>query len=239
MRCAKRHRNEATIHFTPVVDGKPQKTVHLCKDCAPNPGAKSPGARSIEAIYGRVTPEEFARLQNDAKAAASFFNPNLEELLEQSRHELAELADPEKLLARRREEQERGDPYLFIGTDWHALHFLLTGDSELKPQPLPPLPLWNVVCGGTETPWPCSRGHVRLLTPDEVRAVADALTNISVQELRSRFSVASFNAAQIPHPGRARWTDEQAESIFKIYPRVVTFFQSAARDGDIILLSFD
>jgi hypothetical protein len=237
MRCAKCHSKEATILFTPVVDGKPQKTVHLCKDCAPDPGAKSAGAKSIEAIYGRVTPEEFARLQNDAKAAASLFNPNLEELLEKTRR-WEELVDPEKLLARRRE-QERGDPYLFIGTDWHALHFLLTGNSELKPQPSPPAPLWKVVCGGTETPWPCSCGHVRFLTPSEVRAVADALTKISVQELRSRFSVASFNAAQIPHAGRARWTEEDAESLFEIYPRVVRFFQSAARDADIILLSFD
>jgi len=34
MRCAKCHKNEATIHFTPVADGKPQKTVPFCKDCA-------------------------------------------------------------------------------------------------------------------------------------------------------------------------------------------------------------
>ncbi|MCX6924496.1 MAG: hypothetical protein NT154_14960 [Verrucomicrobia bacterium] len=71
------------------MEGKPQKTVHLCKDCAPDLRAKS-----IESIYRRVTPEEFARLQSDAKAAESFFSPNLEELVE-------ELADPEKLLARR------------------------------------------------------------------------------------------------------------------------------------------
>jgi hypothetical protein len=237
MRCAKCHTNEATIHFTPVVGGKPQKTVHLCKDCAPDTGGKSPGLKNIEGIYGRVTPEEFARLQNDAEAAVGFFNPNLEELLEKTRR-WEELGDQEKLLARRRQ-QERGDPFLFIGTYWHALHFLLTGDRELKPQSAPAGPLWNVVCGGTETPWPCSLGHVRFLTPDEVHAVADALAKISVQELRSRFSVASFNAAQIPHPGRARWTEEDAESIFEIYPRVVRFFQSAARAGDIILLSFD
>ena len=74
----------------------------------------------------------------------------------------------------------------------------------------------------------------------EVRAVADALTRISVWELRSRFSVASFKAAQVyPHGRRARWTDEDAETVFEIYPRVVEFFQSAARDGDMILLSSD
>lgn len=183
---------------------------------------------SIEANYRRVTPDEVTRLQSDAKAAEAFFGNSPEDL-----------ADPEKLLARM-QEQESSDRYLGIGTNWHALHFLLTGDGELKPHPLPPPPLGNVVQGGTETQWPCTYGHVRSLTPDEVRAVADALSKISVEELRSRFSVPSFNAAQVyPHGRRARWTNEDAESVFEIYPRVVDFFQSAARDGDMILLSSD
>ena len=42
-----------------------------------------PRAMSIEAIYRRVTPEEFARLQSNAKAAESFFCPKLEELVEE------------------------------------------------------------------------------------------------------------------------------------------------------------
>ncbi len=33
--CAKCEKNEATIHFTPVAEGKVQETVHLCQDCAP------------------------------------------------------------------------------------------------------------------------------------------------------------------------------------------------------------
>ena len=183
---------------------------------------------SIEASYRRITPQEFARLQSDAKAAESFFGLSLEDL-----------NDPGKLLAKM-QERESSDRYLGIGTDWHALHFLLTGVGDLQPHTLPPPPLGNVVQGGTETQWRGTYGHVRALTPDEVRAVADALGKISAQELRSRFSVASFNAAQIyPHGRRARWTDEEAESVFEIYPRVVAFFQSAARDGDMILLSSD
>ena len=183
---------------------------------------------SIEASYRRVTPEELARLQSDASAAESFFGTSLEDL-----------DDPVKLLARM-EEQESSDRYLSIGTDWHALHFLLTGDGELKPHPLPPPPLGNIVQGGTETQWACTYGHVRSLTPDEVRAAAEALSKISDDELRARFSVASFNAAQVyPHGKRARWTDEAAESVFENYSRVVEFFMSAARDGDMILLSSD
>ena len=183
---------------------------------------------SIEASYRRVTPAEFARLQGDKKAAESFLGTSLEDL-----------DDPAKLLAKM-QEQESGDRYLGIGTDWHALHFLLTGDGELKPHPSPPPPLGDVVQGGTETQWDCTYGHVRSLTPDEVRAVAGALGKISVEDLRSRFSIASFNAAQIyPHGRRASWTDDEAESVFEIYPRVVEFFKAAGRDGDMILLSSD
>jgi len=81
MRCDKCHTNEAVIQFTPVVDGKPQKTVNLCKSCTPDyPNAKN---FQVEAIYRRVTPEQFARAQSDAKTAESFFASNLscEELL--------------------------------------------------------------------------------------------------------------------------------------------------------------
>ena len=38
MLCAKCHQNEATIHFTTVVDGTEEEAVHLCKDCAPPTG---------------------------------------------------------------------------------------------------------------------------------------------------------------------------------------------------------
>src|SRR5690349_8819796 len=103
MRCDKCHNNEATIHFTPVVDGKAQKTINFCKSCAPDPGAKH-----VEAIYRRVTPEQFAQLQSDAKTAESFFDPNLEELLEIAHaqvRELGELTDPT-----RRKEQEADTP---------------------------------------------------------------------------------------------------------------------------------
>ena len=34
MLCTKCHQNEATIHFTTVVDGAEEETVHLCKGCA-------------------------------------------------------------------------------------------------------------------------------------------------------------------------------------------------------------
>ena len=38
MLCSKCHQNEARIHFTTVVVGAEEETVHLCKDCAPATG---------------------------------------------------------------------------------------------------------------------------------------------------------------------------------------------------------
>jgi protein-arginine kinase activator protein McsA len=38
MLCAKCNQKKAMIHFTTVVDGAEEETVHLCKDCAPLTG---------------------------------------------------------------------------------------------------------------------------------------------------------------------------------------------------------
>lgn len=183
---------------------------------------------SIEGRYRRITPKEFARLKRSSKAAESYFGLSPDDL---------EVGD--KLLAKLEEEEANGR-YFSIGTDWHALHFLLTGDGELLPHALPPPPLGNVVQGGTETEWPCTYGQIRFLTTEEVREVAKALKKILVGELKTRFSVKSFNAAGIyPHGRQGAWTDDDVTSLFKIYPRLVKFFQAAARDGDMILLSSD
>lgn len=184
---------------------------------------------SIEASYRRVTPKQFAHLRSNAKAANAFFGLNLDDL-----------DDPEELVERMLK-QERSRRYLSIGTDWHVLHFLLTGDSKLgEDSKLPPPPLGNAVQGGTETRWPCTYGNIRFLKPPQVRGVAKALAKISTKELRSRFSVEELNAAGIyPHGYSRGWTENEAESAFRIYPRLVKFFQAAARDGDIMLLSSD
>ncbi len=47
--CAKCQQNEATIHFTTVVDGAEQ-TVHFCKGCAPLAGLHNLDPKELEAL---------------------------------------------------------------------------------------------------------------------------------------------------------------------------------------------
>jgi hypothetical protein len=131
--------------------------------------------------------------------------------------------------------------YLSIEKDWHALHCLLTGrvtsPSEIPPAPAP----WgHVVLGGTETPFDATYGKVRYLTPVEVGEVADALGQISVDDLRARFDPVAFTEAEVyPNPRPGGWDIGELEPLLWVYPQLVGFFRDAAREGNVVLLSLD
>jgi len=50
MLCAKCHKNEATIHFTTVVDGREEETVHLCKGCAAATGLSGLDPKQLQSL---------------------------------------------------------------------------------------------------------------------------------------------------------------------------------------------
>ena len=138
-------------------------------------------------------------------------------------------------------EAERAAGKVFrLEKEWHALHFLLTGDASLEPpSPVPP-PLGNVVQGGTPTPLEATYGPVRYLRTQEVREVADALGAIPVEELQRRFNAQIFNEREIyPMPGPGGWDEEDLELLLEMYPEFVQFFRRAAEAGDVLLISVD
>jgi len=57
--CAKCHQNEATVHFTTVVDGTQEETVHLCKSCAPPTGLQNLDPKELAALAITGKPCEF------------------------------------------------------------------------------------------------------------------------------------------------------------------------------------
>ncbi len=179
-----------------------------------------------EASYRRINAAEWDNLQQLLET--------YQELDGFERYEAyASIADSDELRS--------SDRYLTIDKDWHALHALLTGEisnpSDIKA--VPPS-LGNVVIGGTETPIDATYGKVRFLKSEEVREVADALSKITVEDLRSRFDAVEFTKAEVyPNPRPGGWDMEQIESVFWIYPQLVGFFRDAGREGNVVLLSFD
>jgi hypothetical protein len=143
------------------------------------------------------------------------------------------IADPGEL--------KSSDRYLSIDGDWHALHVLLTGEirSLAEIEPAEP-PLDNVVMGGNDTPFDAGYGKVRYLAPYEVREVAEALRTIPEEELRARFDPVAFTRAEIyPTSRRNGWDSKAVERLVRTYRQLVAFFRAAAREGDVVLLSFD
>jgi hypothetical protein len=120
-----------------------------------------------------------------------------------------------------------------LGKEWHALDFLLSGKDTQAPPPY-----CNVVMGGTPTKFEATYGFIRYLSPEEVKAVSELLSSISVDKLRRRFDTDAFNAARI-YPLNDKWDEEDIEDLLEIYPELVEFFQEASQYGDIVLLSSD
>jgi hypothetical protein len=92
-----------------------------------------------------------------------------------------------------------------------------------------------------ETPFDATYGSkVRYLTPDEVREIAAALRGISADDLRARSDPAAFTEAKVyPNPRPGGWDLGELEPLLEVYPRLVGFFEEAARLDQIVLLSFD
>jgi hypothetical protein len=181
---------------------------------------------SIEASYRRVSPAKFSKLTAEPEAALFTLQPLLRFP-----------DDPEKSLAHMRAEEDSGLVFR-LGKEWHALHFLLTGEADLDKRIAPPL--GDIVLGGTPTPIEATYGAVRYLTNMEVRAIAGALRSISVEELAGRFDPNEFNAHRIyPNPRPGGWNELELEALLELYPRLVEFFTRAGEAGDLVLISSD
>jgi hypothetical protein len=196
---------------------------------------------SMEVTYRRLKKEKWTRLQKDRKKASAFlfsFLPGID--LES----LADLAsNPQALEAKQAEmlaalkKVENDSTRVDLDKDWHALHFLLSGDPSMDPEHLAGDPLHNVVLGGHPTKIRADYGPVRCLEVAEVKEMARELAKVSVEELRRRFSAKAFNDEEIyPNPEPGGWTRKEAESVFRVFPKLVKFFQDASAGREVVLV---
>jgi hypothetical protein len=113
--------------------------------------------------------------------------------LQLSSEELAALiADPSGVQSFIYPEGEECENSIDIDKAWHGIHYLLAGDAWGGEPPLA-----NVVLGGTEIGEDFGYGPARYLTADEVRAVANALKDITAELLRSRYVASELSKNEI------------------------------------------
>jgi hypothetical protein len=113
--------------------------------------------------------------------------------LQLSSDQLAALiADPSRVETFIYPEDEERDSGIDVDKAWHGIHYLLVGDAWGGEPPLA-----NVVLGGTEIGDDVGYGPARYLNADEVRAVADALKDITPDVLRSRYVATALSENEI------------------------------------------
>ena len=101
----------------------------------------------------------------------------------------------------------------------------------------PDQPLHNVVMGGRKANFQTGYGPARWFDQDEVKIIAAALSKISVEDLRTRFSADAFNAAEIyPRPRPGGWDDGELEGVYHVFPKLVRFFEEAAVTGETVVV---
>ncbi|NEO86542.1 MAG: DUF1877 family protein [Spirulina sp. SIO3F2] len=126
---------------------------------------------------------------------------------------------------------------LDLGKDWHALHYLLTGDTSMEPSHNLDAPLHNIVMGGNPTLIESSYGWVRCLLQVDILDIVAALTEITTEELRERFSTDDFNSHEIyPNPQPSGWTRDEVENVFILFPRLKKLFELALEANEIVLV---
>ncbi|MFI4876164.1 MAG: YfbM family protein [Blastopirellula sp. JB062] len=189
--------------------------------------------------YRRLSPGELAELEQDPEAAISYLCglPGIDmAAMAQMMHDPDAIAahGPEILaaMAHAQDDPTRVD----LEKDWHALHFLLTGDASLEPDADPEDPLFRVVMGGTPTAIEASYGPARRFERDEIAQIAEALRPLSIDILRERFSAEAFNQAGIyPEPQPGGWTQDEVEGMFQVFPKLQQLFSDAARSDDVVI----
>lgn len=151
--------------------------------------------------------------------------------LQLSPEELATLIDdPSSVVSFIYPEDEEREDNIDVDKAWHGIHYLLAGDVWGGK-----FPLANAVLGGTEIGDDVGYGPARYLTADEVKAVADALMEITPDVLRSKY-VASALAKNEIYP--EIWDDPADDAVGYLtswYEILRDYYIEAAAKGNAML----
>lgn len=112
---------------------------------------------------------------------------------------------------------------------WAGIHYVLTGTADAGEWPW-----YDVVLGGNSIGDDRGYGPVRYHTAHDTAAIAQALSQITVDEFRNRFDPAAMTTADV-YP--AIWDQAWAlDYVSDAYAKVKDCYAAAAAAGDAMLL---
>ena len=126
------------------------------------------------------------------------------------------------------------DPHLRVDVDkaWHGIHYLLTGTVWERGDGL-----GAAILGGDPIAEDAGYGPPRLLDPETVSTVAEALTEVDVDALRGRYDPAVMMAAGI-YPDIWDEGDEPFDGyLAPNFLELRRFYQAAAAGGQAVLVA--
>ena len=159
------------------------------------------------------------------------------------------LSSPEALSELLHPDDGSGEREVDVDKAWHGIHWLLTGSGDDRPpaprkkglfrkaEPAPePGAEWLPVLGGDPVGDDEGYGPARLLRPEQVAAVAQALGPITPEVLASRVDLAAMDAEGL-YP--SIWDEDDVYETYlgPNYAALREFYLEAARDGAAVLLA--
>jgi uncharacterized protein DUF1877 len=162
----------------------------------------------------------------------------------------AALSSPDELDRLLHPEEGAAAREIDVDKAWHGIHWLLTGSTDDRPPATPKRGIFRrsapapaavgpeslAVLGGEPVGGDNGYGPARLLRPEQVSAVAAALTPLDREALAGRVDLAAMEAAEL-YPGIWDEEDVYEEYLAPNYEALRDFYLAAAGDGSAVLLA--
>jgi hypothetical protein len=122
-----------------------------------------------------------------------------------------------------------GEPPFYVDVDksWHAIHFMLAGSAEEGSTPEA-----QAVLGGEAVGEDAGYGPARLMSPEEVDAVARALEPLTPEVFAQRYDPKKMDSEGIYPEIWERDGQEGLDYILEFYQQLRVFYLDARERGD-------
>ena len=120
---------------------------------------------------------------------------------------------------------------LDVDKAWHGIHYLLTGTAD---EGAPPLDF--IVRGGRIIGEDLGYGPPRGFSPAEVKSIAAALADVSVDQLRSRYDQKKMQRLQIYPDIWRREPDEGLEFVMGYFDELREFIIGGAKEDEALIV---